>query len=110
IENHGHSGYTSVRILEDEVTGPIIAGRPDVLIIETSVINNHNKNVSLEDTYASLEQLHTLYSEALPEARILFISPNPITENKFGPPVNRSEEHTSELQSRENLVCRLLLE
>src|SRR5690606_42080454 len=27
-----------------------------------------------------------------------------------GPEVPRSEEHTSELQSRENLVCRLLLE
>src|SRR5690606_373265 len=27
-----------------------------------------------------------------------------------GRPVARSEEHTSELQSRENLVCRLLLE
>src|SRR5436309_12161248 len=26
------------------------------------------------------------------------------------PPASRSEEHTSELQSRENLVCRLLLE
>src|SRR5690606_40442844 len=26
------------------------------------------------------------------------------------PAVQRSEEHTSELQSRENLVCRLLLE
>src|SRR5690606_41167284 len=26
------------------------------------------------------------------------------------PETNRSEEHTSELQSRENLVCRLLLE
>src|SRR5690606_42147274 len=26
------------------------------------------------------------------------------------PPTPRSEEHTSELQSRENLVCRLLLE
>src|SRR2546430_4368585 len=25
-------------------------------------------------------------------------------------PVNRSEEHTSELQSQSNLVCRLLLE
>src|SRR5436309_10320158 len=25
-----------------------------------------------------------------------------------GQPMNRSEEHTSELQSRENLVCRLL--
>src|SRR5690606_39505402 len=29
---------------------------------------------------------------------------------KMGPLQNRSEEHTSELQSRENLVCRLLLE
>src|SRR5690606_39902782 len=26
------------------------------------------------------------------------------------PPTTRSEEHTSELQSRENLVCRLLLD
>src|SRR3712207_6880545 len=29
---------------------------------------------------------------------------------KTGAPVNRSEEHTSELQSRQYLVCRLLLE
>src|SRR2546430_8665909 len=28
----------------------------------------------------------------------------------IGPPVERSEEHTSELQSQSNLVCRLLLE
>src|SRR3712207_8222189 len=27
-----------------------------------------------------------------------------------GPPADRSEEHTSELQSRQYLVCRLLLE
>src|SRR5690606_39378896 len=36
-----------------------------------------------------------------------------ITENPNDPVYNdqeRSEEHTSELQSRENLVCRLLLE
>src|SRR5690606_40960436 len=35
-------------------------------------------------------------------------------EDRVGHPVDiaglRSEEHTSELQSRENLVCRLLLE
>src|SRR5207302_9719204 len=30
--------------------------------------------------------------------------------NVFTRPHRRSEEHTSELQSRENLVCRLLLE
>src|SRR5438552_13588945 len=28
----------------------------------------------------------------------------------MAPPVNRSEEHTSELQSPDHLVCRLLLE
>src|SRR5690606_41707426 len=31
-------------------------------------------------------------------------------ERETAPDVERSEEHTSELQSRENLVCRLLLE
>src|SRR2546430_6886439 len=31
----------------------------------------------------------------------------PVFENGFG---NRSEEHTSELHSQSNLVCRLLLE
>src|SRR5438445_9124866 len=30
--------------------------------------------------------------------------------NRFAPNVLRSEEHTSELQSRQYLVCRLLLE
>src|SRR6266511_1270603 len=30
--------------------------------------------------------------------------------NISAPAVSRSEEHTSELESRENLVCRLLLE
>src|SRR5690606_42088750 len=37
--------------------------------------------------------------------------PAEMTNVNRGPPaVRRSEEHTSELQSRENLVCRLLLE
>src|SRR2546429_986101 len=32
------------------------------------------------------------------------------SSTSIGPIVNRSEEHTSELQSRLHLVCRLLLE
>src|SRR5438067_8984529 len=32
------------------------------------------------------------------------------TRNRMGPRRTRSEEHTSELQSRFDLVCRLLLE
>src|SRR5207302_10517071 len=37
-------------------------------------------------------------------------APNNATVEGSGIAVARSEEHTSELQSRENLVCRLLLE
>lgn len=89
VSNHGHSGYTSVRLLEDHVKNPILLEEPDVLFIETSVINNHNKNVTLEDTFASLDELYSLYTTALPDVRILFLSPNPCTENKFGPPINQ---------------------
>src|SRR5690606_41359277 len=35
---------------------------------------------------------------------------DPTTDEPTDEPTDRSEEHTSELQSRENLVCRLLLE
>src|SRR5690606_4532198 len=39
-----------------------------------------------------------------------WIPPDPVTDSSVGWCRCRSEEHTSELQSRENLVCRLLLE
>src|SRR5256886_9722653 len=35
---------------------------------------------------------------------------NTLAQKKIMPSVARSEEHTSELQSQSNLVCRLLLE
>src|SRR5699024_11827826 len=51
------------------------------------------------------EQLHHPYTRALWNA---------LPQNAFSPPIDlhdsRSEEHTSELQSRFDLVCRLLLE
>src|SRR5690606_21695872 len=43
-------------------------------------------------------------------AQILTLPYNPNNVSEDAAPVTRSEEHTSELQSRENLVCRLLLE
>src|SRR5690606_40947822 len=39
-----------------------------------------------------------------------FAAERTVTVNTTASGGNRSEEHTSELQSRENLVCRLLLE
>src|SRR5690606_39406087 len=53
----------------------------------------------LTDLFADRKRLNSV-ARRLPAAeRELLLRPTP-----------RSEEHTSELQSRENLVCRLLLE
>src|SRR3712207_7567884 len=47
------------------------------------------------------------YEDRLPKSRMRRgVSSNTLT----GKPTPRSEEHTSELQSRQYLVCRLLLE
>src|SRR5436309_8942842 len=43
-------------------------------------------------------------------AAMLGLAPSPAETPVGGQYSPRSEEHTSELQSRENLVCRLLLE
>src|SRR3712207_7263769 len=48
-----------------------------------------------------------------PQAKYVVVSaitPTPLGEGKTTTTVGRSEEHTSELQSRQYLVCRLLLE
>src|SRR5690606_41952037 len=51
------------------------------------------------------------YSKPAPdENKRAAIMTNPLLEPVMSTPLARSEEHTSELQSRENLVCRLLLE
>src|SRR6266511_6355664 len=52
-----------------------------------------------------------IYTLSLHDA-LPILRPPPWIQTSTGrpPPWPRSEEHTSELQSRENLVCRLLLE
>src|SRR3712207_7333490 len=47
-------------------------------------------------------------SSRFPSPRLATTTPNPLERSSACP--ERSEEHTSELQSRQYLVCRLLLE
>src|SRR5690606_7420575 len=69
--------------------------------------------ISIEDLIGKMSKVYVLNNvELLLEFYEVYKSITPLAEQQdfeqFG---NwRSEEHTSELQSRENLVCRLLLE
>src|SRR5690606_39984623 len=62
-------------------------------------------NYSSSNLGSSFRKWNTISQS--PSLNILKLRPNAPEER---PPPKRSEEHTSELQSRENLVCRLLLE
>src|SRR5690554_7098160 len=64
-----------------------------------SQFKNYNKNVD-RDVF---EQLIELYGTKAPKE----LTPAAIQNINYS---DRSEEHTSELQSRPHLVCRLLLE
>ncbi|MFB1081962.1 SGNH/GDSL hydrolase family protein [Jeotgalibacillus sp. JSM ZJ347] len=83
IANHGHSGYTSEMLLRPEVIDGVLKSRPDLLILETSVINNYRQSVSLEGTKSSLEELYRTFTQAIPGVEILFISPNPILKTNL---------------------------
>src|SRR5690606_39493188 len=86
------SSDLSGQIALDTETGELVL---DSIEKETTVV--------MENLKAILEEAGTSFKNVLKAT--IFIS----DMDNFGK-INRSEEHTSELQSRENLVCRLLLE
>src|SRR5690606_41697590 len=69
-----------------------LAGVVAVVLVASALLTI---GYQLFDGYANIEPL--LYAKGLGLLLVSFV-------------LTRSEEHTSELQSRENLVCRLLLE
>src|SRR5690606_41492781 len=68
----------------------------------------------LQDADRPVHRLHRALC-AVPDPAVLLAGLHgatiaAVTTPAAAPVTDRSEEHTSELQSRENLVCRLLLE
>src|SRR5256886_3167406 len=59
-------------------------------------------------TVANLEQMHVTFPPGTNPAEVVAVHPTQLYETALL--LLRSEEHTSELQSQSNLVCRLLLE
>src|SRR5256885_6527401 len=88
-----------------EVGGPRFVTETDT---ETLVhLIEESPGATLEDrVIAALEHIEGTYGIAV----VAETDPGKIVVARRGSPVLRSEEHTSELQSPCNLVCRLLLE
>src|SRR2546430_10623420 len=60
--------------------------------------------------FRSLAELESASRDSSGQIAVLSIEPDAVKHNVHITGESRSEEHTSELQSQSNLVCRLLLE
>src|SRR5690242_21073031 len=82
---------------------------------EKPVLRVHSGDTVITKTWDSGGQDHTgkrhlQHPYVYPESGNPLMGPFYIEEAERGDALERSEEHTSELQSHVNLVCRLLLE
>src|SRR5690606_41429661 len=82
----------------------------DLLIEEIDL--SQNPNIKILDAFDSpIKKINLKNGNNNPDMSIgVALFPWGMDEPDYDPNEIRSEEHTSELQSRENLVCRLLLE
>src|SRR5947209_10390389 len=98
------SGVSSVVLEKDVVVGGIS---------RTVNYKGYHFDIGGHRFFTKVKAVDTMWREVLTEEKFLRRSRlSRIYYNKkfFYYPLKRSEEHTSELQSRQYLVCRLLLE
>src|SRR5207253_8208781 len=97
---------TADAVLYDELVSPEILG------LLSSTVQLHNVGKRCGQKKISQEEINflltTLAAAGLQVVRLK--SGDPLIFGRAGEEIERSEEHTSELQSRGHLVCRLLLE
>src|SRR3712207_9001303 len=78
---------------------------PYTTLFRSADVERHQDRAHLDDAVVRLQQRVAVGTEE----RDAVARPHPERGERVRQPV-RSEEHTSELQSRQYLVCRLLLE
>src|SRR5690606_41377108 len=90
---------------------------PDALPIFSLIIQYHDKDRLVETLTPVVAEEWSHFERVLAELRKRGYGLGPQRKDEYVEALaqvirkgGRSEEHTSELQSRENLVCRLLLE
>src|SRR5699024_3283117 len=102
----------SIRPEVREVAVAAVKAIPDLHHAGVDMIVNEQEAVVIEINSTGSTALHTfpLYGESQNVAEKIIDYYFTETKNEEKSDVLRSEEHTSELQSRFDLVCRLLLE
>ncbi|MDQ0206889.1 SGNH/GDSL hydrolase family protein [Alkalicoccobacillus murimartini] len=79
VLNYGVNGATIDNLLQNGRFDQLIKDMPDFVIIESSILNSHRKNETLDESNQAIKTAVELVQEALPTSKILLSSPNPAT-------------------------------
>lgn len=79
VLNRGFGGYSTRDLLKDKKIDLVVKDKPDLVIFETSILNNHGQSITMDETKENIKEIVTTIQKKLPGTKILIISPNPST-------------------------------
>jgi lysophospholipase L1-like esterase len=75
--NDGHGGYSTRDLIARNTIQPLIDSHPDLVIFETSLLNDHGQGIPINETINNINSIVNKIQTALPNTPIILISPNP---------------------------------
>lgn len=82
VKNNGFSGYTSSSILGEKKVEAVIDQKPDLIIFETCMINDHSQSVPMDVVKKNISDVVDKLTKALPTSKIIVMSSNPRKDDK----------------------------
>ncbi|GLI06373.1 hypothetical protein YDYSG_24030 [Paenibacillus tyrfis] len=85
--SNGFPGHSTEMVMLQNYVNNVIAAKPDIILLETFVLNDHGQSIPLKKTRENLEFMLQKIKEALPQAKVIVLSPNPKkgdTKNSIG--------------------------
>lgn len=83
VTNFAVSGFKVSDLIEEGDVDELIQSSPDVILFETSVINSYYHDEPIEETNESIRLAADKIKEELPNAYLVFMAPNPISESMY---------------------------
>lgn len=89
LTRHGYGGYTTQRLITENKINDVIADKPDLVIIEPTIINNYGSNISLDQTNTDTLYFVNEIKKNLPNTLIIIQSSDPTDPVKFSKGKNK---------------------
>ncbi|MEH7093933.1 SGNH/GDSL hydrolase family protein [Neobacillus vireti] len=83
LERNGFGGYTTQRLIAEKRINDVLANKPDVVIIEPTIINNYAQNISILQTNQDILFFVNEIRKKLPNTLVIIQSSNPTDPVKF---------------------------